>query len=129
MTLLELQPKWWAAPGRRGQGVIFLCPHCRQAWLVVAFANPLDGGPPWNIGTKVSRRIKELWRVLYGLERFGRSETPSPGAVLDRGQVAVPPGFLWTRSGEDLEHLTISPSVDASPAGCWHGFVRGGMIC
>lgn len=46
---------------------------------------------------------------------------------------------LWTREGDDLETLTLSPSVDFghttfndappyNPRPCnWHGFIRGGV--
>lgn len=111
MRLTELDPKWWAEPGRRGQGVVFLCPHCRKTWLCVAFSNPLDGGHPWSL----SPSPRPLWAVLY----------PD---TLARGQVVVPPGTHWHRTGDTFDTLTLAPSVDASPAGCWHGFVRAGGV-
>lgn len=124
MTLAGLDPKWWAAPGRRGQGIVFRCPHCLRVYLCVAFANPLDGGPPWDIGTHERRPIRPLWDVLYGPMVDGRYQ----GAVLQPGTNVVPPGFLWTRSGESFTDLSLSPSVDASAAGCWHGFVANGQV-
>lgn len=126
MRLTDLDPRWWAAPGRAGQGVVFLCPHCRKTWLCVAFANPLDGGEPWDVGTGERRPISKLWDVLYGGERDERGRYV--GGVLQAGEVVVPPGTLWTRAGDTFDALTLSPSVDASPAGCWHGFVQGGGI-
>lgn len=36
---------------------------------------------------------------------------------------------LWTRSGETYETLTLTPSIDASAHGHWHGFIRNGAIC
>lgn len=35
---------------------------------------------------------------------------------------------LWQRSGESFENLTLSPSVDASKFGHWHGFIRNGEV-
>lgn len=37
---------------------------------------------------------------------------------------------LWQRTGENLESLTLAPSVDASKThpGGWHGHVRDGRI-
>lgn len=35
---------------------------------------------------------------------------------------------LWQREGESFETLTLSPSVDASEHGHWHGFIREGAI-
>lgn len=39
------------------------------------------------------------------------------------------PGEKWHREGETFETLTLSPSIDASSDGHWHGFVRNGAIC
>lgn len=116
MRLVDLDPKWWAAQGRIGQGMVFLCPHCRQGYLCVAFANPLDGGQPWNIGTEEHRPISALWDILYD------------GGVIPVGTWIVPPGYSWQRVGETFDSLSLSPSVDASKAGCWHGFLTNGEI-
>lgn len=35
---------------------------------------------------------------------------------------------LWTRSGDAFETLTLSPSVDASAHGHWHGFIKDGEV-
>jgi hypothetical protein len=35
---------------------------------------------------------------------------------------------IWTRSGDDFEILSLSPSVDASASGHWHGFVAAGNV-
>jgi hypothetical protein len=40
----------------------------------------------------------------------------------------VPPGHLWHREEEDFEKISLSPSVDASASGHWHGFVTNGAI-
>lgn len=111
MRLTDLKPKWWAAPGRVGQGVLFLCPHCKEAWLCAPFRNPIDGGQPWELRPSP----KSLWEVIYPV-------------YLKPGTLMVPPGHLWLREGDDFDTLTLSPSVDASRAGCWHGFVRNGEV-
>lgn len=36
--------------------------------------------------------------------------------------------FLWQRTCDTFEALTLSPSVDASAHGHWHGFIRNGNI-
>ena len=38
------------------------------------------------------------------------------------------PGYLWHREGSTFEDLTLTPSVDASDHGHWHGFIRNGDI-
>ncbi len=130
MKLAELDPKWWAEPGRRGQGVVFLCPHCRDGYLAIPFTPPLDGGPPFDVGTEQRRPIHRLWEILYGdLELEVERGTVRPGAVLPVGAWCVPPGVVWTRvAGDTFETLSLSPSVDASRAGCWHGFVTNGDV-
>jgi hypothetical protein len=35
---------------------------------------------------------------------------------------------LWHRDGIDFETLTLSPSIDASKDGHWHGFIRNGSV-
>jgi hypothetical protein len=40
-----------------------------------------------------------------------------------------PDGFIWElNSGEDFENLTLTPSIDASKSGHWHGFISGGEV-
>jgi hypothetical protein len=34
----------------------------------------------------------------------------------------------WQREGDTFETLTLTPSVDASHFGHWHGFIRNGEI-
>lgn len=130
MKLTDLEPKWWAEPGRSGQGVVFLCPHCRKTWIAVPFNPPLDGGSPFDVGGGQSLRIRSLWEILYG-DVLAKAErgTVRPGAVLPVGAAVIPPGVVWTRvSGETFDTLTLSPSVDASRAGCWHGFLQNGEV-
>jgi hypothetical protein len=39
------------------------------------------------------------------------------------------PRFIWTlEAGADFETLTLSPSIDASASGHWHGFITAGEI-
>lgn len=37
-------------------------------------------------------------------------------------------GRHWSRSGDSFQTLTLSPSVDASAQGHWHGFVIDGRV-
>jgi hypothetical protein len=34
----------------------------------------------------------------------------------------------WIFSGSDFETLSVTPSIDASKSGCWHGFITNGVI-
>lgn len=111
MKLTDLNPKWFAEDGRIGQGVVFDCPHCQKTRLAVTFANPTDGGAPLRLG-----KFLPLMKAVANGERPGED---FPGDI-------VPPGFLWQRTGEAFDAMTLSPSVDASPSGHWHGWVQGG---
>jgi len=52
MKLIELDPRWTSAGhGRTGQGVVFLCPKCKDHYLGVWFVNPVDGKEPWAGGS------------------------------------------------------------------------------
>lgn len=96
--------------GRKGVGVLFWCPLCvkaglpvdDRAMLPIAFKNPLDGGPAPE---------PESW-------------IKSDGTRQTRCQ--------WQRSGDTIETLVLSPSIDASgtqhkhgPG--WHGHVQGSV--
>lgn len=35
---------------------------------------------------------------------------------------------LWKRSGESFENMTLTPSIDASECGHWHGHITNGQI-
>lgn len=34
----------------------------------------------------------------------------------------------WKIDGPDFETMSVTPSIDASAAGHWHGHITGGMI-
>ena len=37
-------------------------------------------------------------------------------------------GRYWGRSGETFETLSLTPSIDASQSGHWHGFITNGEV-
>lgn len=117
MKLTDLSPRWFDVPGVGGakDGVTFECPcercrisegnHGRRVRIGVQFANPIGSEP------KPLMSNKEKHLHVHELRTFD-----------------VPPGFLWQRQGETFETLTLSPSVDASASGHWHGWVRNGEV-
>lgn len=109
MKLTDLAPRWWGNGDGRRLGVTFLCPCCRRLRIGVAFANPVDGGPPSPVvGERMPRVIRDHVHVSRTFD--------------------VPPGCLWQRSGADFAIMSLMPSVDASKAGHWHGFVSNGEV-
>lgn len=113
MKLLELNPRWFAEEGRHGQGLTFECPHCvgkpNGVRIGAAFVPTLDGGPVIGLDPQ------HLWPALW---------PPPDGPSV----TTVPPGIHWQRSGDTFENLTLSPSIDASASGHWHGFVSNGEV-
>lgn len=86
-------------------GVTFRCPHCpagergETAYLGVFFSTPIDR------------------------DRTDTDEKDWPTYMLQH-----PERKYWDRSGDSFDNLTISPSVDASGVGHWHGFISSGEI-
>lgn len=110
MKLTELEPRWasaYAAPEGTKQGITFLCPHCRVVRLAVFFDAPICGSPAVD--------IKQLHRDISEVENHPLRDV-HVGAV------------LWHREGDSFETLTLTPSIDASRWGCWHGFITGGEV-
>jgi hypothetical protein len=101
MKLTELNPRWFSTgPDRRGMGVRFDCPHCGEQRLGVAFANPVDGGDPAHL-------------------------MPQHDGV---GQVQYRCAPEWQRTGVTFGDLSLSPSIDFSAHGHWHGFIIDGEV-
>jgi len=112
MKLTDLDPRWFDVPGvgTNRDGLTFLCPceKCRSGQAVrlgVQFANPVEGHP--------------------GIEM---TEAEKLRHVHELGTFDVPPGHMWQRTGDTFDTMTLSPSVDASKSGHWHGCVRDGQI-
>lgn len=42
--------------------------------------------------------------------------------------VMTDPEVAWRFIRNDFNTLTVSPSIDASASGNWHGFIKNGMI-
>lgn len=108
MKLTELDPRWftfhgWASASPFRVGMTFLCPHCRNERLGVLFDKPID---PDNVAL-------------------------SPTAGFDYDPVKFGAGLnmrVWNRTGDTFETLTLTPSIDGSGVGHWHGFITNGEI-
>lgn len=107
MKITELEPRWI-----HRNLFVFLCPHCRKVFLAC-------------------KNIEMSDQSQYDLyeKEFGA----------DWNTLIVPcnPGFSWSISGTVpidtgaafIEDLTVTPSIDASASGHWHGFITNGEIC
>lgn len=122
MKLIDLEPKWSVTEdGRHGMGITFWCPHCVNpdrtfkdsgggrssttdggTYLGVWFSNPIDGGPQAEPHTSHDRDA---------IGHHNSDSTPH-----------------WNRFGDTFDTLTLSPSIDCSRCGHWHGFIRNGEV-
>lgn len=104
MKLLDLDPQWLVKDGRR-VGFTFLSPtgkrgpiHWRQSCFVAS--------PP----------SREQWAL------FGE----------DANVQGCKPGVEWSIAGDienaSFETLSVTPSIDGSAGGQWHGFITNGEI-
>jgi hypothetical protein len=101
VKLTDLEPRWFSFDDQRA-GLTFLCPHCRAT----------------RIGAKVVAIPTRAQMII-----FARDFPGNAGAI-----VPMKPEFRWTVSGTGFGDLTITPSIDASESGHWHGLIRDGEI-
>lgn len=110
MKLVELNPQWIMRNGDR-VGIVFRCPHC------------LDKTPRVHLTcfkvapTKIAGDDPDSqYGLLIGLV---------PG---DEMHEVVPckRGNSWAFTGDALDSLSITPSIDAGASGHWHGSITNG---
>lgn len=101
MRLTDLDPRW-------------LTPD------VFMFRSPVGHGY-WLCCPRVKMTHNEQWD-LFEADRTRRGI----------GDAAVVVGWkedcIWSYAGNDFETMTVTPSVDASASGNWHGFITNGEI-
>lgn len=98
MRLLELSPRW-IHPNL----FVFLCPHCKKDLLSCK-----------NVVMRAQQQF-DLFEAALGK---------------DWNFIIVPceEEKAWNFSGTDFETLSITPSLDASKSGHWHGHITNGEI-
>jgi hypothetical protein len=82
----------------------FLCPHCGEAFLTC------------------KRVPMSVWdQMAAAREHFG-----------EQGDFDIVPcrkDMAWVfQNAESFETLTVTPSLDASASGHWHGFIQNGGV-
>ena len=113
MRLADLRPRWLSVGSRR-TGLVFQCPHCQNQWLTVFFeptAWAKSDGEYYATETQVGQVRAALGNGVEGCDFVG-----------------VRDDIAWGHTGDTFETLTITPSIDASASGHWHGFISNGMI-
>lgn len=126
MKLVELEPHWLEYQGRR-VGLMFRCPHCpptpKRQWLS-CFFEPAGSFPKTGDGYLDGYMNGD--RALFGaaLKATGDIEWRRTAEEV----ISCKHAIAWTRAGDDFASISITPSIDASRAGHWHGFVTNGAI-
>lgn len=87
------------------------------------FKNP-TGGDDWLTCKRVPMTNKEQHKLIYGDWMDESTKTKWCGKCV----VATNPDVAWHFEGNDFATLTVSPSIDASASGNWHGFIKNGEI-
>jgi Family of unknown function (DUF6527) len=99
VRLADLQPRWI-----HPNVFVFLCPHCKRTWLSCKNA-------------AMTRRAQ--------FDLFSKELT----SEFDRANIVpTKPEFAWSVVGTEFSAMTITPSLDASASGHWHGHITGGQI-
>jgi hypothetical protein len=98
MKLTDLKPEW-------------LSPD------VFIFKNP-TGGSNWLTCKRVVMTTKDQYDLIY------KHNSKYIGAVV----AMTRPDFAWAFVGDDFGIMTVTPSIDASASGNWHGFITAGLI-
>lgn len=98
MRLVDLKPRWWGARDRRGLGMSFECP-CPVC--------------------RLAAHEGYAYRIVIAFSN-----------PLDGGEPAadIVAGPHWHREGDSFEDLSVTPSIDASHRGHWHGFISQGDV-
>jgi hypothetical protein len=106
MRLLDLDPRWLTKDGKR-VGFIFKSPHDSR-YFQSCFA--------------VAMPKKQQFRLFEALLGEDNEYMVQP----------CKPEFAWTIAGgidaATFETMTVTPSLDGSAGGLWHGFITNGEI-
>lgn len=107
MRLTDLEPRWFSKGDSTGiAGISFLCPHCRVSRLgvLVDHSAPHVVAVPGDADITHTPHNEEVWQITGDAPTFDG---------LNHG------GF---------DNVTLTPSVDSSKFGHWHGFITNGNI-
>lgn len=116
MRLMDLDPRWLVEDGRK-VGFVFKSPTDPKWWQTCLF----EPGRKMFCCPNCTREDEFCPHSQSGLVMAaGVSAEAFQGCNRDCG---------WTAHGDlDFETLTVTPSLDGSAGGLWHGFITNGEI-
>ena len=94
----------------------------------------VDLHPEWLAAHDASGRRRERSGIEFDCPHCAVSGAPERLHVLftnpidGDGSPLTGHNRTWARTGDSFETLPLSPSLDCSGWGHWHGFVRGGAV-
>lgn len=123
MRLTELDPRWLEESGRK-VGFVFRCPTKRDVWQTCM----LEAGRRQFV-CDACRPTCQEWCCPHsqmGLAvRAGAISNDDDCHNIQAAKWDV----AWRVHGAlDFSVLTVTPSIDGSPGGLWHGFITEGQI-
>ena len=98
MRLTDLSPRWLSKD-------------------VFMFRSPTGAGD-WITCKRVEMPFKDQCKLIY-------EDNPD---LVGQTVVITVANMAWKFSGDDFDTMTITPSIDASASGNWHGFITNGVI-
>jgi len=114
MRLTDLDPRWLLKDGAH-VGFVFQSPTLgSRMWMAVYCPHP---------------GYEDLWRAINAAFPEGYKD---PDCRCNRSVQTMNPNQQWQIAGgienATFETMTVTPSIDGSPAKNWHGFITNGEI-
>jgi len=109
MRLVDLDPRWLMKDDKR---------------VGFVFKSPTLGDDMWMAIYEPHPGYHELWRAINAAFPEGKKNAKG----FTRSVQTMNARQSWTVTGDTFETITVSPSLDGSPAGNWHGFIQNGNI-
>lgn len=106
MKLTDLDPRWLLIDGAR-IGFVFRSPKDPKYWQT-CFQSP----------TPTRKQQRLLYEAMFGDDDFLVQGSNPDGNWTIHGGIA----------NASFETMTVTPSLDGSPGGLWHGFITNGEI-
>jgi hypothetical protein len=121
VRLVNLDPRWLLKDGRR-VGFIFLSPFKRPR------SDGSSNPTPWRMTCFVEPTSHEDQETAINAAMADLADADGDFTLAQHCN----PGSGWTIAGgieaASFASLTVTPSLDGSAAGFWHGFITNGEI-